>query len=533
MNKKFLVIISIVVIIIAIFSWRSFVDQETDSLQFAEVTRGSIAQKVVETGVVKAGGDIDLSFQKVEEIKDILINEGSQVERGQVLAELDNAQLITQLEKARASLDMAQAELDKLLAGAKPEKIEVAETKVTKAQKTLQNAQQHLQDIKNIAQNDLEVAYQDAVSTLESAYLTLSQAFATVREIQDEYFIDTNLESYQVRNEEDEIEIIKEDVKYYRDLVQENYSHNNVDTALSAVQEDVQAVMNSLEIVDEMCYEPAYRHVVSASDKSALDTEQSNVNTTLTNLINAQQNIQSTRLSNQSNINQARTAVEEASNTLQQAQKDLTLLTSDPQPEDVSLYKAKVKQAQAQVDLLQQDLAHTRLRAPVAGQVTQLNKEVGESVQLSESVVTLIPNNKLQIKVDVYEEDIPQIDVGDPVKISVVALPEQTFSGQVTNINPAGQVQQGVVYYEVTISFEQTTEKVKPEMTADVEIQTLTKKDVLLIPEDAVQEEDGDSVVEVSQDGHIKQRKVETGLEQNDQVEILSGLQVGEKIIVK
>jgi len=183
---------------------------------------------------------------------------------------------------------------------------------------------------------------------------------------------------------------------------------------------------------------------------------------------------------------------------------------------------------------LENQIQEATLTTPISGQIKKIHKEVGEQVQPTSSdiVISLIPTAPFQIKADIYEEDIIKIKVGNLVDISLVVFPDQLFKGKVISIEPAEKLIEGVVYYEVAVGFIEILEEVKPGMTADVVIETSLKENVLIIPEEVIQEKNEKLIVQVFEDGIIKEREIEIGLEGKDMVEVVSGLKEGEKIII-
>ncbi|PJA82939.1 MAG: hypothetical protein CO146_02130, partial [Candidatus Nealsonbacteria bacterium CG_4_9_14_3_um_filter_37_29] len=138
------------------------------------------------------------------------------------------------------------------------------------------------------------------------------------------------------------------------------------------------------------------------------------------------------------------------------------------------------------------------------------------------------------IEADIYEEDIVKINIDNPVDISLVALPEKIFKGKVISIDPAQKLIEGVVYYETTINFDEIPDGIKPGMTADLVIKTASRENTLIIPEEAIQKKDDKTIVEVFKEGNIEDREIEVGLfGSNDMVQVLSGLEEGEKLILR
>jgi len=143
------------------------------------VKRGHLIQTVSETGMVKAANEIDLSFLNTGKIEKMHVNIGDKVKKEDLLAELDYSSLAISEEEAQANLDVAQANLNKLLAGATAEEIAVAEASVEQAKVAYEAANKELDKSRlkateNIAQaqktlNDLELKTENDVTTYEQA----------------------------------------------------------------------------------------------------------------------------------------------------------------------------------------------------------------------------------------------------------------------------------------------------------------------------------------------------------------------------
>lgn len=535
MSKKIILII-IVVLLLAIGIYQGFLKTEEPTFTLVEVIRGNVSQEVAETGQVKKGEEINLSFKNSGRIEKIYVEVGDQVESGENLAKLEINQLTIQLQEAKAALSLAQSKLDKLLAGASPEEIQVVETAVSNAKIALESAQQNLKDTKTQEEEDLNAAYGDALNTSDDSYLKIYNAFNVADLIQRTYFITNDQEGIRVRENKDKIENTMTQAKSYLDAAKADPKNENIDVALSEIKKALEETYNALGIIREVCEEPAYRNTVSSTDKTSLDTQRGYINTALTNITNSQQTISSTKLTNELNINTAQASVSTAEGALAAAEDELSLLTASPREEDVDLYQAQVNQAQAQVQILENQIRDATLKSPTQGQITKINKKVGELIQsmLQDAVITLLPAAPFEIEVDIYEEDVVKINIGNPVEISLVPFPDKIFKGKVISIDPAEKIVEGVVYYETSIDFEEMPDNLKPGMTADLVIQAALKENVLVIPEDALHEKDDKRTVQVFQDGEVKDKEIEIGLiGSNDLIEVIFGLEEGEEVILE
>ncbi|MBA7634785.1 hypothetical protein ES703_42377 [subsurface metagenome] len=521
MSKKLIFIIIILVIVVFIVYQGLFKEKEPE-FTLAEVVHGNISQEVSETGQVQMGKEINLSFKNTGTIQAIFVEVGDKVWLGSSLARLNTSQLVIERNKAQASLEVAQAKLNQLLEGSTPEEIQAAQTDVNNAQIALENAQQDYEE-------DLTQAYEDALNVLANAYLKSSGTLTTVTSLRKSYFASTDQGSLTVNEREGNIDSLVSTAKTHIDQAQTSLMHEDIDTALSIMKDNLGDIYNDLNIIQDIVESSDYADTVSAADKTSLNTERLNINTALTNVINSQQTITSTRIDGE-------TAVNNAEGNLKEAQDDLALQIAEPSQADIDLYQAQVKQAQAELDLLDNKIWESTIRSPVQGQVIKINNEVGETVQpsLSESVITLLPTSPYEIEVDIYEEDIVKMALGNEVAIFLIALPDQVFQGKVININPAEELVEGVVYYTVTISFEEVPQNIRPGMTADLVIKTDSRENVLIVPEDAIQKKDGKNMVQVFKDNQIEEREIEIGLMgSDDMVEVIAGLTEGEKVIVE
>lgn len=513
MNKKIILII-VIVLLLVIGVYQGFLKTEEPTFTLAEVVLGNISQEVAETGQVKKGEEINLSFKNSGRIEKIYVVVGDQVDSGENLAKLETAELAIQLQEAKAALDVTQAKLNKLSAGATQEEIKIAQTAVENSQVSLDTSRQGLKD-----------ANEDALNVLDDSYLKIYNAFNVADLIQRAYFTSNDQGGIRVRENKDKIESAAAQAKSYLDTAKSDPEDENIDTAISEMQQALDKTYNALGIIRETCEEPTYRSLVSSTNKTSLDTQRGYINTAITNLTNSQQSITS-----------AKFAIESAEGVLQAAEDDLALKIVPARQEDIDLYQAQVNQAQAQVQILENQIRDTTLKSPTKGQITKINKKVGEMAQsaLQDAVIILLPATPFEIEVDIYEEDVVKINIGNPVEISLVPFPDKIFKGKVISIDPAEKIVEGVVYYETSIDFEEMPDNLKPGMTADLVIQAALKENVLVIPEDALHEKDDKRTVQVFQDGEVKDKEIEIGLiGSNDLIEVIFGLEEGEEVILE
>jgi HlyD family secretion protein len=227
----------------------------------------------------------------------------------------------------------------------------------------------------------------------------------------------------------------------------------------------------------------------------------------------------------------------------------------------------QTEQARAALRQAQDALDKTTIYAPMAGTISKLNKEVGEIAlgsQFQEDVIMEVSNLEgMEALVDVDENDIVMLSIGDEAEIEVDAIPGVKLMGEVTEIANSAKVSgQGSTEqkteFEVKIAITQPSSELRPGMTASAEVITEVRDDCLSVPiqcvairtteqlgvEDEVAEAgeedearfaaDSEGFVElvwVVEDDRARARQVSTGIQSETHIEILGGLEEGEQVV--
>jgi HlyD family secretion protein len=544
--KKIIIIVSIIAIIAGgYFSLRAIFSSGSD-YQLVEVARGEVTELVSVTGTVISAKQVDLEFETSGRVRRIEVEVGEQVAAGQVLVRLDTAELNSQLQSNQAALEIAQAKLAQTLAGTKPEEIQVYQTAVSKAEVEVANKEQALKDAQDDAVSNLGQAYEDVIDVLNDAYLKSDDA---VRQKINDLFtggetsnpqLDFQTADLQAENDAEwQRMVVSNELDKFKDEISalnaEDY--NQLDNALVKTKEHLTVISDFLTVLSNALSKAMATTEVTSSDlatyRSDLNTARTNVNTALTGLTTQQQTIASTRLTNQTNLNQAQANLETARVALKKAQDELASEEAGPRQEDVDLAQAEVRQAQANLNQVREKINKNILKAPVAGLITAIEKEEGETASANQTIVSMISAGFFQIEANVSETEIAKVSIGDPVGMTLDALgPEEKFSGQVIKIDPAETVVSGVIYYKVTSIFDVEDERIKPGMTVNLDIQTDQKENVLYLPYYLVKERNGEKYVLVLENGQAKERTIRTGLAGETNIEIDQGLEEGEQVII-
>lgn len=172
------------------------------------------------------------------------------------------------------------------------------------------------------------------------------------------------------------------------------------------------------------------------------------------------------------------------------------------------------------------------LKAPIDGAIIDRPAVVGELVDKGTPIYTISDPLHLWVIAQIKERDIALVEVGQEATFTVLARPNERFTGKVARIG--NQVQPDSRTLEVRIETENPEGKLKPGMFADVAITTAVLRDALVIPERAVQSDQERQIVFVSLGkGKFEKRVVQLGKQQGETVQVLDGLKEGEKIVTQ
>jgi len=530
MNKKIIIAVGIVVILVVLFS--VFSKPKNSAFSMSKAYISSISEEVSETGKVTNGETINVGFNGSGQIENIYVQTGENVERGDVLAKLEKSQLQIQLQEAQANLSLYQAQLNKLLTGAIAQQIQVSQTAVQNKEVALRNAEQSLANAQAQAEENLNASYEDALNVLNDAFIKANNAYNIIDLVQRTYFTRNDQEGLTVQEKKQDTSIALGQIESYINAAQS--SHQNIDLAITKTKDNLSIFSNALNLVRENCESINYRSLVTSTDKTLLDNNRSYINTVQNSIIASGQTISSVKLTNKTTIDQAEAAVSVAQGQLKAAQDDFSLLTAQPRIEDVEFNQAQVSQAQARVSLLEKQINDSVLRSPIDGQISKIQKEAGEQVQSPsvDFVFSIIPKAPFQIEVDIPEVDIGKININNQCKITLDAFPDQNLSGQVIEIEPAETMIGGVVYYKIQVSINEDNLNIKSGMTANVIVISASKDNVLIIPQRAVTERDGKKWVKILDNKNPKEIEIQTGLKGNKgDIEVVSGLNEGQEVI--
>lgn len=541
----------VVVVVVGGLLWRNASAPKQPEYVTEVAKIDGIVQTVSATGQVKSASEIELNFKNAGTVGVVRAKTGNQVTAGEILAQLKATDLEIAITKARADLEEARANFSKVTAGATAEDIAVSEAAVAKAETDLTTARMDLVNTEKTYRQTIENNKNDLLNSTNSA---LTKASISLQKVYDTLFYEGDDDNFATSNVGLEQTVhsgytngsmqvaAAQDVYGSAKLTGSDTDLDAAATATINVLGSVEAILEDLgNLFDYVVLNTALTQSELDTLKTTINTERTTTDSSLNTINGDKQDLADARINYDTKVEAGKNAVSAAERSLAKAEADLALKQAAARPEDITLYQARLRRAEADLRLAQDRFEETILRAPIDGVVTEVNVSAGEQTSASEPEVKLLATENYEIEVDIPESDIAKVTIGDRSEIILDAFTdEDVFAGTVTTINPAQTEIQDVIYYRVTVSFspqqspnvEPLVKAVKPGMTADVTVETNRKENVLVIPSRAIKEKNGDKVVTVLQNGQTVDKVVTVGLRGDEGlVEILTGLQAGDEIV--
>jgi multidrug efflux pump subunit AcrA (membrane-fusion protein) len=446
----------------------------------ATVQRGVVTTSVSASGSVASAGDVAANFQTGGTLTALLVKQGQHVSKGHVLARIDSLSARQAVQEAEASLATAQGRL-----------------------------QQTLNPLN--AQEKAQLALSDAAAaqSVQTATVSLS---------------DTRAQNAQ-----------------------------NLSQAQTAVTRAKQ------QLASDQAQLATDKKSTAATAQSAISQDEDKISSDETAVQTAVANVAATKLKNTQSLHSAESQVAQAETQQQTNAAGNAVKTAPPKPGDLASAKAAVVQAQIALTQARKALRETTLRAPISGVVATVNGSVGDTVSggssnassassssssssassstgsnssSSSSLVTITGQNKLQVVAGFSEGDAASIKVGEPATATISALPGVALGAKVIAIDSTATIVSNVVTYNVTFALTGSNAKLKPGMTADVDVITAERDNALHVPTTALTGSGANARVTVLRNGRQVSAPVVAGLKGDDATEITSGLRAGDTVVL-
>ena len=556
----------------------------TPTLRTATAARGVVLSTISATGALQSSSQLAVGFSSAGTLVAVSVEPGQHVARGQVLGRIDATSAKQAVRQAEASIASAQAQYRQTLTG---------ETAQQRRQDALSERQAR-QSVTG-AQASLAAAKQSATLDRKSSAAAVAQAQQQLRVDQGQLQLDVaqrekdrtpyaTVAAAESAVAADQAQLAADQAKQQADqLTQIDAQHQqaNDKAALSAAQaaggQSEIAKYNAALAQDQQTLDALQRTLsldgfAVSRDQSALSDDQASLNALESDdkairadeqriaadresIASAKRNAQSTAARDAQSVASARRQVASAKLSLQSTLTGNAIKQAPPTASVLAGAKASVLQAQISLENARKALAETTLRAPIAGVVASVSGTVGAqvsgggtSIQTSSATssssgsgggggssagfVSLTKLSGMQIVASFSETDTAKLRVGQPATVTVDALPGTQLAAHVIAVAATATTSSNVVTYDVTFALDRANGKLKPGMTANVDVVVGEQDNVVHVPTAAVTGSGRNATVTVLRNGAQQRVSVVAGLHGDSSTAILSGLKAGDAVVL-
>ena len=580
-------IISLLIIVGGYFTFQGLAKDQT-AIQYVmeKAGRDTLIVSVEGSGQVSASDQLDIKSKVSGDMVYVGVENDQEVETGTLLFQIDTRDAEKAVQDAGTSLETAELELEELLSPPDAITLLRAENTVLQAKNSLEKLKinqetEYQESLKIIeeAEEDIEKAYDDALNTITDAFWDLPTTVTGIRNIlysydiakergitsrdsiyqpneiiyfqlfngtswQDDYqnelssLLDSAEDSYsEARIQyESNFENYK-DSSYYSEKETIEFLLEETIEATKSVAQSVKDEANLISFIIDYLSDYDKRVDDKINEyKSDLRSYTSDMSSHLSNLLSIQRTLEDSGEAKEeaedslAEIKETHPLdLETAEINLQEKEEDLVELKADPDELDVRAKEITIQQKKDALFDAQQDLSDHYIYASFDGVITNIDIKEGESIS-SSAVATLITEQKVA-EITLNEIDITQVKIGQKANITFDVIDDLNITGEVVEVDTLGKVTQGVVTYDVKISFDTQDEQVKLGMSISAVIITNIGQDALVVPNSAIKNQDGQQYVEVLVNGAPQDNLIETGISNDLYTEIIGGLEEGTRII--
>ncbi len=456
------------------------------------VGQDNISDKVTYTGEIKAGENVSVSAKVSAKAVSINVNEGDYIKAGQTLAVLDKTDIQLSYEQAEASYNSAKANYDMMVNSTAPRSLSQAQQSAKSAKIEYDNA---------ITSYNREKELYEQNSAVKLAEQNHNDAVAAYERAKKLYDNDTNVISARNGYQTAKDNYTRSEELYSKGAI----SRVELDTARTSM-ENAKASLDTVE----------------ANNKAALDNANSAV-------ISTKENLENAKITAGAALDVAKANVERTKNSLDSANENVSL-TQIANQESIETAEASVKSAEAALNIAKNNLNNTTITSPISGYVSARNVNAGQMVSPGVEIFAVKNSNTVDGEIKVTESVIPNVQVGTKAVVTIKSAGISDISGTVTLVNPVKDERTGM--YTVRVTMDNAENKLKVGMFADITLITASVDEAVVIPSEAVMQSGDELYVYVANGDKAEKRVVTTGIEEGDYVQINSGINIGDKVIV-
>lgn len=525
MKRMIVVIAVLLVAVVGLFglrAWRQSQQEETESWQEVQVVRDDLVVTVSATGNIAAGKSLNLVFNSPGVVKNVWVERGDAVKAGDLLAQLETDDLELAVKQSQAALDAARATLAQVTVPPREEEIAQAELAIESATASLTAAQADL------ASAEARLAQAQAVVSAED--LTIARLEVEAARVR--------LSQLQVMPDAETVEIARLNWEIAKNSLWQSQLQRDAIQAQPVPNYQKEIAKASVGAADfsARIAELQYRQAQEGAGDEEIRLAQIAISQSQARLDKLESPTSDEDLAvAQAAVDAARARVETAQVQVKQAELSLALLLAGPRQEQIDSLQAQVAQAEVALEQAQLRLEKARLTTPFDGVVARVNIQEGESASAAVPAVVVVDLAHFEIESEIDELDVGLVSVGQEVLVTLDALPDAEFRGQVEAIAPTAFQGDGVVSYSVTIGLQVGEAPVREGMSATANIIVQRLENVLVVPNRALRldREAGKLYAEKLVLGLPQQVEVEIGFRDEQVSQVLSGLDEGDAVIIR
>lgn len=463
---------------------------------------GDLSASATASGAVSPSQEAALSVDMPGLVEAVQVRVGDHVNADDVLMQLDTSALAINLAIAEQNLKLKEANLADLVQ-------EPTDAEIASANSALLSAQAQLDDLLSGPSAE-EIAAQEA--NLQAAQANVWSSSAQLSQAQNA-IKPADIAAAEAGLTAAEANLKSVELQYTRNPAEDDVTAN---TALAQAREQVASAQAALD------------NLLAGPDVNQLGSVQASLSASAAQRDAAEANF--------NKLNSGATAAQIAGAEAQvaQAQASLDSLLDGATDAQISAAEAEVTQAKINVADAQAAFDNMTITAPFAGVITAVNYSEGEFA--SGPAIEIVDDSSLEVILEVDEVDVGNLEVGQTATINMETWPDVDIASEVTTIVPSALTQPGssLVIYEVHLSLGETDLPILVGMTANANLITAEKDNVLLVPNQAINADrsTGTFSVNLKVGDTVEKVPVTLGLRDNRNTEISSGLQEGDVLVI-
>lgn len=444
------------------------------SVEIMKVTKGSIQNEYKYSGKVKPANEVNILSTVSGKVATVNYDIGDIVQKDDVLFQMDTTDIINNINTLKASLEQVDANINSAKTSLELVNGSGMQLQIEQAQSGLNNAKS---------------AYENAKLSLGNAELGVSNSKIAVENAK------LNLDKAEM-------------------------AFNNAKTDFNNYKALYDAGALSQTAYDQ--YKMAYEQAEIAYNQAKLASEQAQV---------AADQAQLSYEQAQNAISQTEEAYTQAQNTYEITVNQMPSENKRKAQDAVKIAESSRASILAQIASAEKTLNDATVKSPISGIITACNVKAGTVLsQGATAPFTIIDMSSVNIEVNVSEQIINTLHIGDSVDIKVSAISDTPIKGKIITVNPAANT---TGTYAVKIEIDNSNSQLKSGMFGEVYFAKEKSDDAIILPRSAIISNDTETYVMVEENGIAKKVNITLGVDTGTEVEVTSGLQENINIIVK